>query len=194
MTITAQICWTSADLDLLPATEGTRYEIIKGELFMTRAPHWRHQEVCGKFFSKLDQWAEVSSLGRVGLAVGILFSESDNVIPDVVWISDQRYSELIDQAGHLSGAPELVIEVLSEGMENQRRDRQAKLKLYSTRGVSEYWLVDWHTQQIEDYCREHNVQDPGQHPMLRLSATLFADDNLTSPLLPNFNCPVRQFF
>jgi hypothetical protein len=29
---------------------------------------------------------------------------------------------------------------------------------------------------------------------LRLVATLFADDVLTSPLLPGFSCPVAQLF
>ena len=34
--------WTSTDLELLP-DNGNRYEIINGELFVTRAPHWKHQ-------------------------------------------------------------------------------------------------------------------------------------------------------
>ena len=35
------IHWTTADLDLLAADEWKRYEIIDGELFVTRAPHFR---------------------------------------------------------------------------------------------------------------------------------------------------------
>lgn len=37
--------WTTQDLDLLAADEWKRYEIIDGELFVTRAPHWQHQRV-----------------------------------------------------------------------------------------------------------------------------------------------------
>lgn len=48
------------------------------------------------------------------------------VIPDVM---------ALDNQGHLRGAPELVIEVLSPGVSNERRDRQTKLKLYSRPGV-----------------------------------------------------------
>jgi hypothetical protein len=33
--------WQSADLELLP-DNGNRYEIIDGELLVTRAPHWDH--------------------------------------------------------------------------------------------------------------------------------------------------------
>lgn len=61
---------------------------------------------------------------------------------------------LLDETGHLTGAPELVVGVLSSGEENERRDRQAKLKLYSSRGVQEYWIADWRLEQIEVYRRE----------------------------------------
>jgi hypothetical protein len=42
-TISDKVRWTTADLELLP-DNGDRYEIIDGELFMTRAPHWGHQQ------------------------------------------------------------------------------------------------------------------------------------------------------
>ncbi len=53
--------WTSANLlDL--QENGNRYEIIDGDLFVTRAPHWRHQEVCGKLYTLLDLWSDSSQL------------------------------------------------------------------------------------------------------------------------------------
>ncbi|KAB8320309.1 Uma2 family endonuclease [Tolypothrix campylonemoides VB511288] len=178
--------WTTTDLDLLPENEGTRYEIIDGELFMTRAPHWKHQRTCGRIFRELDFWSEFSGLGEASITAGVLFSESDNVIPDVVWASNERLAILLDEAGHLTGAPELVIEVLSPGVENERRDREAKLKLYASRGVQEYWIADWRLQQVEVYRRENAT--------LRLIATLLANDEITSPLLPGFSCSVARFF
>jgi hypothetical protein len=36
----------SSDLALLPEN-GARYEIINGDLLMSRSPHWQHQETCG---------------------------------------------------------------------------------------------------------------------------------------------------
>ena len=42
---------------------------------------------------------------------------------------------LLDEAEHLTGAPELVVEVLSPGAENEQRDKQLKLKLYSQQGI-----------------------------------------------------------
>jgi len=86
----------------------------------------------------------------------------------------------------LHAAPELVVEVLSPGTANERRDRKAKLKLYSVRGVSEYWIIDWRTRQLEVYRRDQ--------AQLQLVATLFEADTLNSPLLPGFVCTVASLF
>ncbi|MBD1807389.1 Uma2 family endonuclease [Microcoleus sp. FACHB-SPT15] len=177
--------WTTADLELLP-DNGNRYEIIDGELLVTRSPHWKHQEACGRLFAALDGWSQSTGLGRTAINPGIIFSDADNVIPDVVWASNERLAVLLDDAGHLTAAPELIVEVLSPGGENERRDRVAKLKLYSARGVQEYWIIDWQTQQIEVYRREQ--------ASLRLIATLFSNDELTCPLLPGFVCTVARLF
>ena len=180
-----RVRWTIADLELFP-DNGNRYEIIDGELFVTRAPNWKHQEVCGNFYSEFRNWIFETGLGRVAIAPGIIFSDADNVIPDVVWASNERLAALLDEAGHLTAAPELIIEVLSPGTENQRRDRELKLKLYSTRGVQEYWIADWQKKEIQIYRREQTT--------LELVATLFANDELTSPLLPGFSCLVARIF
>lgn len=180
-----RVRWTTADIDLLP-DNGVRYEIVDGELFMAKAPHWRHQRICGIIFQELHIWSQSSGLGQASINPGVLFSESDNVVPDVVWVSNERLIALMDEAGHLTGAPELVVEVLSPGPQNERRDREAKLKLYASRGVQEYWIVDWRLQQIEIYRR--------QRAFLRLIATLLAGDVIDSPLLPGFACPIERLF
>ncbi len=180
-----RVRWTSADLDLLP-DNGTRYEIIDGELFMTRAPRWSHQQVVDNICAQLNHWSEESGLGRAVTTPGIIFSEADNVIPDVVWVSYERLAILLDEAEHLTGAPELIVEVLSPGDENERRDREVKLKLYASQGVQEYWIADRRLQQVQVYRR--------QMATLKLAATLFATDEITSPLLPDFACPVASFF
>ena len=136
-----RVRWTIADLELFP-DNGNRYEIIDGELFVTRAPHWKHQKACARIIIALGLWSQNTGLGEVVPAPGVIFSDTDAVIPDVVWASNDRLSVLLDEAGHLTAAPELVVEVLSSGSENEKRDRELKLKLYSARGVREYWIVD----------------------------------------------------
>ena len=50
--------------------------------------------------------------------------------------------------------PPLSGVVLSPGAANEKRDREAKLKLYSRRGVDEYWIVDWRQRRLEVFRRE----------------------------------------
>ena len=177
--------WTSADLELLP-DNSNRYEIINGELYVTRAPHNKHQDTCGNFHYELKSWSKVSGLGYSVIGAGLIFGDNDDVIPDVIWMSKEKYAALIDDTGHFHGAPDLVIEVLSAGTDNEKRDREVKLKLYSNQGVLEYWIADWRAKQIQVYRRENGV--------LRLAMTLFAGDTLTSPLLPEFACAIAQIF
>ncbi|NJL11415.1 MAG: Uma2 family endonuclease [Calothrix sp. SM1_7_51] len=181
-----KVRWTISDLELLTVDEWKRYEIIDGELFVTRAAHIGHQDAGGNIYLELQVWSRTTGLGKAIFTPGIIFSDGDNVIPDVVWISNQRLATLVDNEGHLTGAPELVVEVLSEGSSNERRDREAKLKLYSTKGVQEYWIVDWRLKQVEVYCR--------QNTQLVQVATLLVNDVISSSLLPGFSCQVQKFF
>lgn len=98
-------------------------------------------------------WSEETNQGQPILTPGLIFSDADNVIPDVVWVSHQRLTAIVDEEGHLTGAPELIVEVLSAGGTNERRDKEAKLKLYSLKGVQEYWIVNWRLQQLERSVR-----------------------------------------
>ena len=180
------IRWTIQDIDALPHNEWIRYEIIDGELLVTRSPHHKHQQVAGRVFSVLDSWSIDSGLGEPSIMPGLIFSDSDNVIPDVIWISYERLAQIQDDAGHFRGAPELVVEVLSPGKIHEDRDRSAKLKLYSVQGVQEYWIVDRVAQRVEIYRRNQ--------ARLVLTATLLVSDMITSPLLPNFSCEVARLF
>jgi Uma2 family endonuclease len=182
---TDRIRWTSADLELLPESSN-RYEIIDGELLVTRAPHWGHQNAIVNTAAELRDWSISTGLGKTVPTPGVIFSDADNVIPDVVWISKERLAIALDENGHLTIAPELIVEVLSPGTQNERRDRETKLKLYAERGVQEYWILDWRVQQVEVYRRERSL--------LKLVATLFPADELSSPLLPGFICPVSRLF
>ncbi|MCY7390351.1 MAG: Uma2 family endonuclease [Leptolyngbyaceae cyanobacterium CAN_BIN12] len=179
--------WTTRDLDAMPDDGGwKRYEIIDGELFVTCAPHIRHQGVAGKLQMRLETWSEKTGLGNAFQTPGVIFSPTDAVIPDVVWISRDRLANGTDEAGHLTIAPEIMVEVLSPRDRNEQRDKEVKLKLYSLYGVQEYWIVNWQQKTLEIY-RRSNAQ-------LHLVATLLEGDTLTSPLLPEFRTAIAQIF
>lgn len=177
--------WTSRDLETLP-DDGKRYEIIEGELYITEIPHLNHQAVCVNVAFLLEQYNAQTHSGVTVFAPGIIFSEEDDVAPDIVWISRERLATALWPDGKLHSAPELVVEVLSPGEINKRRDRETKLKLYSRRGALEYWIVNWWTRQIEVYRREEMA--------LQQIGIVYENDILQSPYLPGFRCQVRDIF
>lgn len=181
----AKFRWKSSDSELLPQ-DGKRYEIIDGELFAAYAPHWGHQKTCVRIASFLDMWSLETGAGEAASGPGILFSEADNVIPDVAWVSKDKLPVALNESGHLIESPDLAIEVLSLGAQNIRRDRELKLRLYSVQGVREYWILDWRLKQVSVYRRTD--------AQLMLVATLTEEDVLTSPMLPGFLCPLTKLF
>ena len=178
--------YTSADLDTLPPIEGLRYEIVDGELFVSKQSHWHHQYASDTIAWALRNWGDETGLGFPISVPGVIFSSENDVIPDVVWISRDRLRRLEDRAGHLRGAPELAIEILSGGAENERRDRDVNLGLYSRQGVLEYWIVNWFGREVLVYRRTATG--------LNLAATLRDGDELTSPLLPGFAFPISRLW
>ena len=97
--LTERLRWTTSDLELLP-DNGNRYEIIDGELFVTKAPYWKHQLTCVRIAAALDAWSQSTKLGQAAINPGIIFTDTDNVILDVVWASNERLAVLLDNAGH----------------------------------------------------------------------------------------------
>ena len=177
--------WTSADLELLQHDD-KRYEIIDGELYVSTQPTWDHQRASVRISAALERWCEETGNGQVTTGPGLIFSDDNDVAPDIVWISSERLAGALDAAGHLHVAPELVVEILSPGARNEQRDRDAKLGLYSRRGVHEYWIADPRRRAIEVYRRRDAA--------LHLVATLEAGDTLESPILPGLREPVGRLF
>jgi len=174
------IRYTTAYLDALSESrDGTRYEIIDGELYVSSQSHWEHQDTSTKIASGLDQWSMSTGLGISNIAPGVILSEYESVAPDIVWISFARLREGLRPDGKLHLPPEIVIEILSSGSRNIRRDREAKPKLYDATGVAEYWIVDWRMRTI-DVFRRLDAQ-------LSFVETLGDGERLTTPILPGFD-------
>ncbi|MBI2150062.1 MAG: Uma2 family endonuclease [Acidobacteria bacterium] len=138
--------WKTSDLDRLPDEPLLRYEIVDGELIVTKRPEWTHQKVIRKLLVVLD--APLSSLGGEVLPEpGIVWSEEaeDNVVPDIAVILPDRLHLLVGPK--LSGAPNIVIEVVSPG--SVETDYVKKRGLYHRAGVQEYWIVDSDKRTVE---------------------------------------------
>jgi Uma2 family endonuclease len=171
---------TYQDLCELPY-DGKRYEIIQGDLIVTAAPRILHQRVVTRLSHHLLTFVEGDDLGHVFVApVDVVFSEFDVVEPDIIYISKQRAAILTEN--NVQGAPDLVVEVLSEW--TVKIDRTAKLKLYAKYGVPEYWLLDTRPASADIYRGGTNGLDLCQH--------LGPEGILTTPILPGFNLPLHK--
>ena len=174
---------TIAQLDALP-DDGKRYELIDGELLVSKAPGIPRQRPLGKLFNRLSNYLGDSPVGEVILTPGVIFDDYNGVIPDIIFVSTGRERIITDRG--LIDAPDLIIEVVSPGNKNSERDRQLKRQLYGKRGVREYWVVDPGLLTIEVYRLRENV--------LVLEATLRGSDLLTTSFLPGFSCPISDIF
>ncbi len=86
--------FTSADLEQMP-NGFDRYEIIAGELYVSRQPKAEHQYTCNRLGHLLEQWNEQANLGVVLPAPGLVFADDDDVAPDLIWISRKRYEATV---------------------------------------------------------------------------------------------------
>jgi Uma2 family endonuclease len=175
---------TVDDLDCMPE-DGNRYEVIEGELFVSRAPGLPHQVISGNIFYELRKYLDANPTGIIVATPGLILSQYSGVIPDLLFFSHERGKEIIANE-RLVAAPELVIEILSRGRENIARDRVAKRQLYAKHGVTEYWIVDAENRAVEVYRLAQGTLD--------LASILRAEDEIGSPVLPGFKCAVSDFF
>jgi len=175
---------TIVDWEAMPE-DGNRYEIIEGELFVSCSPGLTHQEVLGNIVFAVRSYLEQHPIGKVVLTPGLILSEYSGVIPDIVFFRHEKAEKIIS-GERLKGPPDLVIEILSPGSENTRRDRVAKHELYARHEVPEYWIVD-PVQRIVEIYRPEN----GSYV---IAATLAGLDEVSTPLLPGFRCTTAEIF
>ena len=184
MTTKAQLL-TIADWDAMPAEDGNRYEIIEGELFVSTSPGLTHQIVVTNLILLIGRFLETKPMGVVVTTPGLVLSKYSGVIPDIVFfLHEQR--ETIVTGDRLTAPPALVIEIVSPGSANIRRDRVVKLQLYAKHRVPEYWIVDPKNLTVEKYV--------GHGSSLSLLQTLQHDEELSIDALPGFSCRVSRIF
>ena len=138
---------TVADLEKFPDDDGNRYELIEGELYVSTAAAIPHQLVLVNLLTAFTNYLKTNSFGKIVPGAGAVFSNFDAVIPDLVFVSNERWTQIVAN-NRFNATPDIVIEVLSPGPENRRRDLVAKHRLYRKYGVQEYWVVDLETQSV----------------------------------------------
>ena len=137
--------YTAREIRRFP-DDRVRYEVIRGELFVTPAPGLRHQHAVLELALLLKDYVDRHELGEVIVApFEVELSEDSAVQPDVLVLLPGRSSRLTPK--RLMGPPSLAVEVIS--YTSKRTDRLQKRRLYQEEGVLEYWIVDPEARRVE---------------------------------------------
>ena len=169
--------------DYLKTPDDKRYELIEGELYMTPSPITNHQRISGRIEFELRKFVVENDCGEVFDAPYDVYFDDENVVqPDILFISKDRLNIIGDK--NLQGAPDLVIEILSES--NAYRDLIQKKKLYARFGVKEYWIVVPGEKTIDIHILKEKTY--------QLYKTLGEDDTLESQILKGFKMELKAIF
>lgn len=164
---------TYEEYRLFPA-DGRRHELIGGEHFVTPSPTTVHQRFVRKLGHLLDDFVTSHGLGEVFFApLDVVLSPRDVVQPDILFISKARMHRLGRE--NVQGAPDLVVEVVSES--SRHLDRKLKRALYEKYDVLEYWVADPELRILEVFRRD----EAGR---LAKAAEFEDAGTLTTPILP----------
>ena len=130
--------YTIEDIYNLP--EGTRAELIDGQIYYMAPPTRKHQDIVGTLYRKIADYidAKGGSCKTYVSPFAVFLNENDKnyVEPDISVICDS--SKLNDKG--CKGAPDWIVEIVSPS--SRSMDYYLKLSLYQMNGVREYWIVD----------------------------------------------------
>ncbi len=172
--------WKSKDLERLPDEPFLTYEIIDGELIVSRQPHLRHGAIIAKLSAQL--YPAVKALGGMVLVEpGIVWGEEaeDNVAPDIAVVLPDRLHLATGRS--LSGTPNVVMEIVSPG--SIEVDYVKKRALYARTGAQEYWIIDWQNMVIEVWTF---TESPARAVAYKRGQTI------ATPLIPGLAVAVEE--
>lgn len=169
--------------DYLKTPEDERYELIEGELIMTPSPVTYHQWISKNILYELEKFVREKKIGKVFDAPCDVYLDDENVFqPDVLFVSKER--ENIIREKNIQGAPDLIIEILSEN--TAYNDLVKKKRLYAQFGVKEYWIVDPLEKTVEVFGNKDKT--------FIIERSYAQNDILESSLITGLNIKLSDVF
>lgn len=172
MALPQEKTYTIEDIYNLP--EGTRAELIDGQIYYMAPPSRMHQEILGALYRNIADYIDAKKGDcKIYFAPFALFLNKDDinyVEPDISVICDP--SKLDDKGCH--GAPDWIIEIVSPS--TQSIDYGIKLFKYRTAGVREYWIVN-PVKKVVNVFDFENEQQSGVYSF---------DDGIPVAIYPGF--------
>jgi Uma2 family endonuclease len=156
------------------------YEIVNGqkEVKMAGAKHGR---IGAQLLIKLGIYLEQNPIGGVYISNTTFLIGKNERMPDVSFVSAERFPPEGEPSGKWEIAPDLAVQVISPtDIWDKVND---KVQEYFMAGVQEVWLVSQPLRQVLVYDSPTQIK------------VLTADQDLTSEtLLPGFRCRVGDLF
>ncbi|MCW6038272.1 Uma2 family endonuclease [Spirulina subsalsa FACHB-351] len=130
----------------------SRYELEDGRLLYMPSESDINQRIAMFLLAYFLQLGLPFYRLRIGTELAVMGSRATVRLPDLMVLTEEL-------AQAMSGAtrsiilsemppPDLVVEVVSPGRENEERDYRYKRAQYQARGIREYWIIDPMQQQI----------------------------------------------
>jgi Uma2 family endonuclease len=168
----------------IPDGDTSIYELINGNIVRRSSPHSIHQIIQSNLMRLIGNYVVEKKAGRVmGAPMDVVFDDENSPQPDVFFIKKER-EKIIEYNGPVWGAPDLIIEVISEG--TAKNDRIFKKALYERCGVSEYWIVDPPSKSIEVYTLDNQ--------RYTLVDFFEIEGKIKSPLFTDLDLDVKDVF
>ncbi len=176
----AQGTWTESEYFTLETSR--RVEFSHGFLEFLPMPTVLHQRIAAFLYDALRAFIVGLNLGEVlFMGVRVRLGPGKFREPDVLFMSAEHASRITDE--YWEGA-DLVMDVVSSGDEDRRRDVETKREEYAQAGIPEYWLVDPEIGQITVLTLE------GQAYLVH--GEFKRGERATSKLLPGFSVDVTS--
>lgn len=156
MPLPEDIFYTLEDIYKLP--DGTRAELIEGQIFYMAPPSTTHQRILSFLHLEIGEYIRENHGSceifpapfAVFLPLKNTDKETEYLEPDISVICDP---DKLDEKG-CHGAPDWVIEIVLPS--SKRMDYYTKLSLYLNAGIREYWIVDPIKRTVVVYHMEEN--------------------------------------
>lgn len=162
--------WTLEELHSLP-DDGNKYELVRGELFVTPPPNQDHETIASRLTRILEPYVATHDLGFVYHPRAVFRFQGSEVEPDLMVRQPPRRPK---EEWQDAPFPILIVEILSDS--TRRRDRNQKREFYMDAGLAEYWMVDPSQRTV-------SVIRPGAEEVVAAESLTWAPSGVPVPLV-----------
>ncbi|MFM7450081.1 MAG: Uma2 family endonuclease [Leptolyngbyaceae cyanobacterium] len=167
----------------------TRYELVDGELVEMPPESTENDAIAVFLLVEIGKLVPIRLLSLKGTEIETLGRRARCRTPDLLLHTEESRAAL-EGASRATitrdmPPPALVIEIVSPGTTNRRRDYRHKHTEYAARGIAEYWIVDPEERRVT-VCRWVD----GQYE----DTVLQGGERIGSEVLPSFTLTVDQVF